>query len=62
MEAGKPVLAIKSFGETVAIPRELLNKTDDFVEWNDRSITSAIRRLARNEDTAEWEVIEFNLD
>ena len=32
------------------------------VEWNDRVITDGIRRLARNEDTAQWEVIEFDPD
>ena len=58
----KPVIAIKSFGETVAIQKEVIDRVDDIVEWNDRSITDAIRREARNEDTAQWEVVEFTLD
>lgn len=57
-----PILAVRSFGGTIAIPKEVLDRADDLVEWNDRVITDAIRRLARNEDTAQWEVIEFNLD
>lgn len=57
-----PILAIQSFGGTVAIPKEVLDRADDLVEWNDRVITDAIRRLARNEDTARWEVIEFDPD
>ena len=57
-----PILAVQSFGGTVAIPKEVLDRADDLVEWNDRVITDAIRRLARNEDTAQWEVIEFDLD
>ncbi|UCG71526.1 MAG: hypothetical protein JSV45_09665 [Chromatiales bacterium] len=57
-----PILAVRSFGGTVAIPKEVLDRCDDLVEWNDRVITDAIRRLARNEDTAKWEVIEFDPD
>lgn len=57
-----PILAVRSFGGTVAIPKEVLDRADDLVEWNDRVITDAVRRLARNEDTAQWEVIEFDLD
>jgi hypothetical protein len=57
-----PILVIQSFGGTVAIQKEVLDRTDDLVEWNDRVITDSIRRLARNEDTAMWEVIEFDPD
>jgi hypothetical protein len=59
---GKPVLAIKSFGETVAIKKSLLDKADDVVDWNDRTIAEAIKRLARNDRSGQWEVIEFKLD
>jgi hypothetical protein len=58
----KPVLAIKSFGETIAIKKTLLDKADDIVDWNNRSITEAIKRLARNDASGQWEVIEFKLD
>jgi hypothetical protein len=58
----KPVLAIKSFGETIAIQKSVLDKADEVVDWNDRAITDAIRRLARGEQTGQWETIEFKLD
>lgn len=58
----KPVLAIQSFGGTIAVPKEVLDRADDLVEWNDRVITDGIRRLARNENTSQWEVIDFDLD
>jgi len=58
----KPVLAIKSFGETVAIKKSLLDKADDIVDWNNRTITEAIKRLARNDSSGQWEVIDFKLD
>ena len=58
----KPVLAIKSFGETVAIKKSLLDKADDIVDWNNRTIAEGIKRLARNDNSGQWEVIEFKLD
>jgi hypothetical protein len=60
--ANKPILAIQSFGGTVAIQQEVLSCSADVVEWNDRVITDAISRLARNEASGQWEVIDFNLD
>jgi hypothetical protein len=58
----KPVLAVKSFGETVAIKKSLLDKADDIVDWNDRTIVEGIKRLARNDSSGQWEVIDFKLD
>ena len=58
----KPILGIESFGGTVAINKDLLDRCDDVIEWNERTMISAIKRLARNEDTAQWETIEFKLD
>jgi hypothetical protein len=58
----KPVLAVKSFGETLAIKKSLLDKADDIVDWNNRTIAEAIKRLARNDSSGQWEVIEFKLD
>jgi hypothetical protein len=60
--AKKPVVAIKAFGETLMLKRDLLERFGEVVDWNERSIVDAIRRLARHEDTARWEVIEFTLD
>lgn len=58
----KPILAINSFGETVAIQKDIVDRCDDIIDWNDRALISAIKKLGRGEDTAEWEVIEFDLD
>jgi len=58
----KPLLAIKSFGETVAIQKEVVERCDDIIDWNDRALISAIKKLGRGEETAQWEVIDFNLD
>ena len=58
----KPILGVRSFGGTVMIKKDFLDRCDDLVEWNDRVITDAIKKLARNEDTAQWEVVEFDPD
>lgn len=58
----KPVLAIKSFGETVAIRKSVLDKADDIVDWNNHAITEAIKHLARKDSSGQWEVIDFKLD
>jgi len=60
--AGIPILAVQSFGSTVAIQKEVLERASDVVEWDDRVITNAIKKLARNEDPTQWEVIDFTLD
>ena len=57
-----PILAIKAFGGTLAVSKEALAQADVVVEWNDRVIVDNIRRLARNEDTGQWDVIEFDMD
>jgi hypothetical protein len=58
----KPVLVVKAFGETLVIKKSMLDKADDIVDWNDRAITEAIKRLARQDHSGQWEVIEFKLD
>ena len=58
----KPIILIQTFGATVALPKDLLDIAAEVVEWNERSIIDAIRRVARGEDTAKWDVIEFDLD
>lgn len=58
----KPILAVKAFGETVAIQKEVIDRCDDIIDWNDRAMISAIKRLGRGEETAQWEVIDFDMD
>jgi hypothetical protein len=58
----KPVLAIKAFGDTLMLKKDLMERLGNIVEWNERTIVDGIRKLARHEDTARWEVIEFKLD
>lgn len=54
-----PVICVNAFGATVVLSRDLLEKADAIVDWNEREIVDAIRQHARGEDTNRWEVIDF---
>ncbi len=56
----KPILGIQSFGSTVTLSVQTLDICTDMVEWNDRIITDALRRLARDDESGSWDVIEFD--
>jgi hypothetical protein len=58
----KPVVVLEAFGVKEKMPVQLEALGDEIVEWNERSIADAIRRQARHEDTARWDVIDFKLD
>ena len=60
--ADKPVIVLEYFGVKEKLPVQLEALSDERVEWNERSIADAIRRQARHEDTARWDVIDFKLD
>ncbi|MEL6870208.1 MAG: TIR domain-containing protein [Pseudomonadota bacterium] len=56
---GKPILLVNAFGRTTVAPGDLVSRANESVEWNEREMVDALRRLARNEDTQRWEVIDF---
>lgn len=56
---GKPLIAIRPFGGLVDTPQELVDRVGEHIEWNERQIADALRRQARLEDTARWDVIDF---
>ena len=58
----KPVVVLEFFGVKQKLPVQLEALADEVVEWNEREIADAIRRQARHEDTARWDVIDFKLD
>ena len=55
----KPVIAIEPFGGVAEIPKEVAERADEVVGWNDRNIVDALKRQARHEETQRWEVIDF---
>ena len=55
----KPLIAIRPFGGLDETPAELVERVKEHIEWNAREIADAIRRQARLEDTARWDVVDF---
>jgi hypothetical protein len=56
-----PLVAVEPFGGSVKVPVEVAKRAAEVVGWNERLIVDAVRRQARHEDTARWDVIEFKL-
>lgn len=53
------MLGIRPYGGVIETPAEITERAAEVVEWNDREIVDAIKRLARGEETSRWEVIDF---
>jgi hypothetical protein len=58
----KPVLLMQYFGTARELPKLLTDRCNDTVGWEERGMVDAIRRLARGENTARFETVEFNPD
>ena len=53
------MIAIRPFGGIQETPPELIERCAEHIEWNDREMVDALKRQARGEDTARWEVLDF---
>ena len=58
----KPVLLMGYFGTRQELPKLLTDRSDEIGEWNERQMVDAIRMLARGENTARFDVVDFNPD
>ena len=58
----KPVVLLSRFGSGGVLPPSLVGQADETVDWNERAIVDALRRLARHEQTNRWKTIDFKLD
>jgi nucleoside 2-deoxyribosyltransferase len=58
----KPVLLMGFFGAAAQLPKVLSERADETSGWEERGMVDAIRRLARHENTARYDTIEFNPD
>lgn len=55
----KPIIAIRPFGGVTETPEELTKRVKEHIPWNEREMVDALKRQARLEDTARWDVIDF---
>ena len=53
------MIVIKPFGGMHETPPELVQRCAEHIEWNDREMVDALKRQARGEETARWEVLDF---
>lgn len=58
----KPVVLMQNFGTSRELPKLLTDRATETVGWEERGMVDAIRRLARGENTARFETVEFNPD
>jgi hypothetical protein len=54
-----PMIAVRPFGGVSETPKELTERVSEHIEWNSREMADALRRQARLEDTARWDVVDF---
>lgn len=53
------MIAIRPFGGVTETSPKVVARVAEHIDWNAREIVDAIKRVARGEDTARWEVIDF---
>ena len=53
------MISIQPYGGLTESAPMVVERVKENVEWNAREMVDAIRRQARGEDTARWEVIDF---
>ncbi|MDJ0700551.1 MAG: hypothetical protein QNJ07_11905, partial [Woeseiaceae bacterium] len=53
------MIAIRPFGGLAETPKEIVDRVQEHIEWNDREMVDALKRQARGEDTQRWETIDF---
>jgi hypothetical protein len=58
----KPVLLMKYFGTRQNLPKLLVDRAAEVVDWEERGLVDAVRRLARGENTARFDMVDFNPD
>lgn len=56
---GIGMIAVRPYGGITETPAAIVERVKAHVEWNNREIIDAIKLVARGEDTARWEVIDF---
>jgi len=58
----RPVLLLPPFGSRQELSKLLRDRADEVGQWDERALVDSIRRLARQENTARYDTIEFNPD
>lgn len=57
--SGKPMIVVRPYGQVTETPRVLVDRANEHIEWNAREMADALKRQARHQDTARWDVVDF---
>lgn len=53
------MIAVRPYGGLIETPQKVVERVKEHIEWNNREMIDALKRVARGEDTARWEVVDF---
>ena len=53
------MIAVRPYGGLMETPQAVVDRVKEHIEWNNREMIDALKRVARGEDTSRWEVIDF---
>jgi hypothetical protein len=53
------MIGIRPYGGVHETPEEIVERAAEVIEWNDRAMVDAIKRNARGQESARWEVLDF---
>lgn len=53
------MIAVRPYGGLIETPQKVVGRVKEHIEWNNREMIDALKRVARSEDTARWEVVDF---
>ena len=53
------MIAVRPYGGLTETPQAVVDRVKEHIEWNNREMIDALKRVARGEDTSRWEVIDF---
>ena len=56
---GIGMITIRPYGGLDETPPEIVGRVKEHIDWNARTIVDELKRVARGEETARWEVIDF---
>ena len=56
---GIGMITIRPYGGLNETPPEIVGRVKEHIDWNARTTVDALKRVARGEETARWEVIDF---
>ena len=53
------MIAVRPYGGMTETPQAIVDRVQEHIEWNNREMIDALKRVARGEDTSRWEVVDF---